>query len=78
MSRSLKKKGIIKDKGCDKAYYNRRFRRINKYRLRIEKEPLLLAEIVNGYIICDYVLRYPDYLGRRITGQRLWLAHYRK
>ncbi len=54
MSRSFKKHGFVKDKGYSRAFYNRKFRRINKYRIRIGKEPLLLDEVVNYWCICDY------------------------
>ena len=82
MSRSRKKRGIIKDKGCDSSFYNRRFRRINKLRLHLKLELLLLPEVVDDYIICDYKLRYQAPLeGNTINkkkAQRLWLNYYRK
>ena len=58
MSRSRKKVGVVKDKGCGKEYYNRKFRKINKHRLRMGQDPLLLSEVVNDYWVCDYVLHY--------------------
>jgi len=54
MSRSRKKNGVIKDKGYPKHLYNRKYRRVNKMRIRLGKEPKLLGELVNSYCICDY------------------------
>lgn len=60
MSRSRKKQGIIKDKGYPKHLYNRRFRRVNKLRVRLGKEPKLLRESINGYCVCDYKFRWSE------------------
>ena len=60
MSRSKRKHGIIKDKGYPKYLYNRKFRRVNKFRIRCGKEPKLLREIVNGYCICDYKFHWSE------------------
>ena len=58
MSRSLKKHGIIKDKGIPRPIYNRRFRRVNKQRVREGKEPFLLKELIDGYDVCDFILTW--------------------
>ena len=82
MSRSRKKVGVIKDKGCDSSFYNRRFRRINRQRIQLSQEPLLLAEVVNSYIICDYKLRFTPHLDASTSNKRqasrLWLDYYGK
>jgi len=56
MSRSIKRIGIIKDKGLSRCEYNRRFRRVNKQRIKLGKDPKLMNEIVNPYDICDFIL----------------------
>lgn len=58
MSRSRKKNGVIKDKGYPKHLYNRKFRRVNKIRVRLGMDPKQLNELVNGYCICDYKFRW--------------------
>lgn len=81
MSRSRKKAGIVKDKGCDSSFYNRRFRRINKRRLQLGQELLLLPEVVNDYDICDYKLRFvplPQEVANNNRKHRLWLDYYCK
>lgn len=57
MSRSVKKHPIIKD-GCksDRQIHHRRFRSVNKQRVRQGLEPLLSKEVTNSYDICDYVI----------------------
>jgi hypothetical protein len=56
MSRSFKKNGIIKDKGLSRGEYNRRFRRVNRQRIKEGKIPKLMYvyEITNQYDVCDY------------------------
>lgn len=54
MSRSFKKFGVIKDKGLTSSDYNRKFRRINKQRIKELKDPKQLNEVVNQYDICDF------------------------
>ena len=61
MSRSRKKFGVIKDVGHLKKHYNRLFRRINKQRVKLGKEPKLLKEIVNDYDVCDWIFVWPCY-----------------
>jgi len=51
MSRSLKRE-VYKDKPI--AEYNKRFRRINKIRLSMGKDPLNTPEITNDYDVCDW------------------------
>ena len=46
MSRSIKKYGIVKDKGLSRGLYNRRFRRVNRQRVRLGREPFLMREVV--------------------------------
>ncbi|MEL7426912.1 MAG: hypothetical protein AAFN81_28225, partial [Bacteroidota bacterium] len=69
-------------KGCDSSFYNRRFRRINKQRLQLGQEPLLLPEVVNDYEICDYKLRFmplPDEAtNEHRKTHRQWLDYYCK
>jgi len=60
MSRSFKRYGIIKDKGYPKELYNRKFRRVNKQRVRLNKDVKLLKELVNDYCVCDYVLFWDE------------------
>ena len=50
MSRSLKRE-VYKDKPL--VEYNKRFRRINKIRIAMGKEPLDTSEITNDYDVCD-------------------------
>lgn len=54
MSRSYKKYGIIKDKGMSRGEYNRRFRRVNRQRIKEGKEPKLIYEVTNQYDVCDF------------------------
>ncbi len=54
MSRSYKKHGIIKDKGLSRGEYNRRFRRVNRQRVKQGKDPKLMLELINQYDVCDY------------------------
>lgn len=58
MSRSIKKYGIIKDKGMSRGEYNRRFRRVNRQRIKEGKDPKLVYEITNQYDVCDYKIRW--------------------
>lgn len=53
MSRS-RKKPIVKDKSNHK-WYNRKFRRVNKQRVNLFKEPKLMDELVNRYDVCDWI-----------------------
>ena len=82
MSRSRKKVGVVKDKGCGKAYYNRKFRKVNKHRLRMGQDPLLLSEVVNDYWVCDYVLQYRPInslcTDEEQSDKRLERAYYQK
>lgn len=81
MSRSIKKSGIIKDKGFLKNLYNKKFRRVNKLRIRLGKEPFLMREVVNDYDVCDYVFSWteslepPQEMGDEIL--REWLKERR-
>ena len=54
MSRSVKKYPIYKDKGFMKDFYNRIFRRVNKQRLKEDKDLKQLREVVNDYDVCDW------------------------
>ncbi len=63
MSRSIKKYGVIKDKGSAKSIYNKIFRRVNKQRVPLGKEPKLMREIVNDYDVCDYKFFWSEYSG---------------
>lgn len=56
MSRSYKKHGIIKDKGLSRVEYNRRFRRVNRQRVKEGKDPKLMFEIAKPYDVCDFKL----------------------
>lgn len=58
MSRSYKKHGIIKDKGMSRGEYNRRFRRVNRQRIKEGKEPKLKYEVTNPYNVCDWKIRW--------------------
>lgn len=52
MSRSFKKVPIWKDNG-DKDY-NKRFRRVNKQRVKEEKYPLKMNELIDSHDVCDF------------------------
>ena len=54
MSRSRKKHGVIKDRGLRRADYNRRFRRVNKQRIQMGKDPYQLNELVESWDVCDW------------------------
>lgn len=54
MSRSNKKYAIIKHKTNHK-WYNRLFRRINKQRIKNNKEPRKMKEIINDWDVCDWI-----------------------
>lgn len=56
MSRSFKKYGIIKDKGMSRGEYNRRFRRVNRQRIKEGKDSKLPYEITNQYDVCDFIM----------------------
>lgn len=58
MSRSFKKYGIIKDKGMSRGEYNRRFRRVNRQRIKEGKDPKLVYESTNQYEISDFKMRW--------------------
>jgi len=60
MSRSIKKYGIVKDKGLSRDLYNKRFRRVNRQRIRLGREPFLMREVVNDYDVCDYILSWTE------------------
>lgn len=51
MSRSYKKE-VFKDKPI--VEYNKRHRRVNKIRVKLDKEPLDSSEITSDYDVCDY------------------------
>ena len=51
MSRSIKKHGVIKDKGLFRSEDNKRFRRVNWQRVKQGKDPRQMYEIVNPYAI---------------------------
>ena len=53
MSRS-RKKAIVKDK-TDHKWYNRIFRRTNKQRIKSNKEPKLMKELINDWDVCDWI-----------------------
>lgn len=57
MSNSYKKKAIVKDKTNHK-WYNRIFRRVNKQRVKSNKEPKLMRELINDWDVCDYKFIY--------------------
>ncbi len=61
MSRSKKKHGVLKDKGFAKSSYNKIFRRVNKQRIRLGKEPKLMRETADDYDVCDYKFMWSDY-----------------
>ena len=54
MSRSRKKHGVSKDRGERRADYNRRFRRVNRQRVHMGKDPYQMRELVNPYDVCDW------------------------
>lgn len=54
MSRSRKKHGVLKHRGMRRSHYNRIFRRVNKQRIQLGKEPKLMNELINPYNVCDY------------------------
>lgn len=58
MSRSFKKVGIIKDSGLRRAEYNRKFRRVNKQRVRLGLTPKHRSEPTNPWDICDWKFFY--------------------
>lgn len=60
MSRSYKKHGAIKDKGVSRGEYNRRFRRVNRQRIREGKDPKSKYEITNQYDVCDFILFWKE------------------
>lgn len=62
MSRSLKRE-VYKDKPL--VEYNKRFRRINKIRIAMGKEPLDTSEITNDYDVCDW--RYLKDVNNKIS-----------
>lgn len=54
MSRS-RKKPIYKDKDRTKTnWWNKVFRRVNKQRIKSNKEPKLMNELVNKYDVSDW------------------------
>jgi len=78
MSRSFKKYGIIKDKGMSRGEYNRRFRRVNRQRVRERKDPKLMHEIANQYDVCDFKIRWErvslremNHFGERYSEKKL-------
>ena len=71
MSRSIKNTGIIKDNGLSRGEYNRRFRRVNKQRIKLGKDPKQMNEIVNPYDVCDFIIFWDklnlfQYLGKEV------------
>lgn len=58
MSRSRKKYGIIKDRGWMRELYNRKFRRVNKQRIKIGKEPIPMKSLINCYDVHDWIFRW--------------------
>ena len=60
MSRSRKKVGVLKDKGLRTEDYNRRFRRVNKQRVKENKEPILMNELIDSYDVYDWKFWYDN------------------
>ena len=56
MSRSRKKHPVYKDRSFKHGVYNRIFRRVNKQRIKMGKEPIQMGELINQYDICDWIL----------------------
>lgn len=54
MSRSRKKNGVITDRIFSRPEYNRRFRRVNKHRVKNGKEPFLMYELINPWDVIDW------------------------
>ena len=75
MSRSIKKYGIVKDKGLSRGLYNRRFRRVNKQRVRLGREPFLMREVVNDYEVCDYILSWTEPLDTKESVSKEFRKH---
>jgi hypothetical protein len=55
MSRSRKKVPVVKDKGPELKFYNRKFRRKEKQALQEGKDPpVRTSEVVNDWDVCDW------------------------
>ena len=58
MSRSRKKHGIIKDRGWMRELYNRKFRRVNKQRIKMGKEPIPMKSLIDSYDVHDWIFHW--------------------
>jgi hypothetical protein len=67
MSRSRKKHGVVKDRGLTRREWNRKFRRVNRQRVRMGKDPYQMKELINPYDVYDWI-----YIWDESDMQRRW------